>query len=282
MLKYRKYIIFWFVFILLYGVIEYPQYFGLEALALDIKNTFLLENKDITVSKYHLAEQPTTITKINNSLKSGEYSWITKYVGGGEPGYDKSNYRVSYDSFFGDIISYDYVGIDENYIAMQPNYYQQGASVEVGSFFTASLSRYGVNCVGCTGEETGYGVFSVGVGINLAKGIKQYNGSWLPGITYEGYYILATDPAIPLCTIVEFTDHNISGLTINSGEPFYAVVLDRGGAIKGNRVDFYIGDEDNYQSLIKYTGAARAKVTIVAFGTRVGRSCKVPDINSLP
>ncbi|MFV0255226.1 MAG: hypothetical protein ACK5G7_03765 [Erysipelotrichaceae bacterium] len=289
MLKYRKYIIFWLIFSIIYILGKYPSVFGLSSLALRVNNAFLLENQSVVISKYHLTTQPDTITKVNNNLSAGEYRWISKYIGGGEPGYDKTNYQVVYDPFFDSIIEYSYLGAFESYIAMKPNYYLQGANVEVGSFFTAHLSRYGVNCVGCTGENSGVGNFSVGISADINQGIRQHDGNWQAGLTFEGYYIVASDPALPLCTVLKFSEHSLQGLSIKAGKPFYAVVLDRGGAIKENRLDFYIGDERTYNSTIKYAsgGNAYALVEVVAFGNRAlsgagTRSCSLPDINTLP
>lgn len=154
-------------------------------------------------------------------------------------------------------------------------------SSKVGSSFTAKLSRFGVNCSGCTGETSGNGSFGVGVKASTSKGVKQSNGTWKKGITYDGYYIVAASKTIPICSVLEFTNHSISGSGITKGEPFYAVVLDRGGAITGNRIDFYIGDENNYKNVIKYNGSSTATVTIKAKGTKSGRNCKLPSVSSL-
>lgn len=156
-----------------------------------------------------------------------------------------------------------------------------GGVVTNGKSFKGKLSRFGVNCSGCSGESSGSGGFASGVKASIYKGVRQSNGTWKKGITYDGYYIVAADSSIPLCTVLQFTNHSISGSGISKGATFYAVVLDRGGAIKGNRIDFYIGDENNYKNVIKYNGSSSATVTIKAYGKKISKGCSLPSVSSL-
>ena len=55
----------------------------------------------------------------------------------------------------------------------------------------------------------------------------------------RGYYLIAASSTLPLCTLVEISDHKFNGQGLTPGEPFLAVVADRGGAVQGEseRVD---------------------------------------------
>ena len=55
-------------------------------------------------------------------------------------------------------------------------------------------------------------------------------------IYYEGMRIIAAPKEIPLYTIFE--------VELEDGEQFNAIVLDRGGDIKGNRIDILVQDRN--------------------------------------
>lgn len=121
------------------------------------------------------------------------------------------------------------------------------------------FTRYGVDCSGCNVNAAGEGHTSSGVKISTAA-VRQSNGTWQQGITYNGYYIIAMDSSVPLYTIVEISNHNLSGAGITPGVPFKAIVLDRGGSVDGLEVDLFIGSEKN----IQVKGSAKgALLTIV-------------------
>ena len=44
-----------------------------------------------------------------------------------------------------------------------------------------------------------------------------------------------------MCSIFKISNHGLSGAGIKVEQPFYAMVMDRGGAIQGNHFDLYIG-----------------------------------------
>ncbi len=96
--------------------------------------------------------------------------------------------------------------------------------------FTGRLTTYGGDCVGCSGV-TAAGVVLNENGAN-GSGSAQvyYNGGW--------YYVLAADSSIPFGTIIEISNHNLSLEPV-----IYGVVLDRGGAITGNKIDIFSGSE---------------------------------------
>jgi len=285
MAKYRKYIIIWLLLGLAIVADNYAL-FGFENLRLRFNKSYLKTNRVIYIDEYILSEEPTTTTVINNDLAKGEKSWLTNYQSDGSWGLDHKLYQLEFDNFTDKPIDYKLVKETKNVIAMVPNTYVKGAKVETGAFFKPKFSRYGVNCRGCTGEKRGYGNFAVGISADVKKGVRQFDGKFKKGVTFEGYYIVAADRSIPLCTVLEISNHNFKGGGLTPGEPFYAVVLDRGGAIKQNRLDFYIGDERYYNDVIKYSGRRSPIATIIEFGKRRSdgagrRSCKLPDITSL-
>lgn len=93
------------------------------------------------------------------------------------------------------------------------------------TFYTAS-------CRGCSGiTATGYDVRQT-----------QY---------YEGYRVIAADKSVPFGTIMR--------ITLEDGTQFDGMVLDRGGAIKGARLDVLVASKSEAYRL----GRQRATVTIL-------------------
>jgi len=285
MSKYRKYLLVWLILIVAAVLIDNHQVLGWQDLGQRIAEAFAIEQRIVYIDVFSLGEQPTTTTEINPNLKKGEKKWLTNYSFNGSPAVDVMVYQVEYDLFTKRALSYTPLTFKEAIIPMVPNTYVQGTKVALNAFFNPKFSRYGVNCKGCTGQKSGHGNFAVGIGADVNKGVRQFNGKYKKGLTFEGYYIVASDRAIPLCTVLRISNHNFKGDGLKPGVPFYAVVLDRGGAIKKNRLDFYIGDERFYNDIIKYSGRRKPLATIVAFGKRRSdksgkRSCQLPDINS--
>lgn len=94
--------------------------------------------------------------------------------------------------------------------------------------FTGQLTAYRPNCVGCTGKV------SCPPRQDVTNGNIYFNDS-----TYGKIRIVAADSNIPCGTIVQ-----ISNVSFSS-EPIIAIVLDRGGAIKGNIMDFLVTENDD-------------------------------------
>lgn len=117
------------------------------------------------------------------------------------------------------------------------------------------FTRYGVDCSGCKVSADGFGGTASGVSVSTTS-VKQSNGVWKQGITYDGYYIIAMDKNIPMRTIVEISNHNLSGAGIEPGVPFKAIVLDRGGAVDGLEVDLFVGTEKRVTVSGSATGAS--------------------------
>lgn len=136
--------------------------------------------------------------------------------------------------------------------------------------FDARITTYGVDCYGCGGED-GSGGTSAGVSLDVNAGVKMPDGSWQQGIKFGRYYIVAADPSIPLCSTLEISNHGMSGSGISPDEPFYAIVLDRGGAIKGGILDLYIGLESS--GAVVPVEKTVPHVEIMQLGNRVGNTC---------
>lgn len=131
---------------------------------------------------------------------------------------------------------------------------------EVIETFNVKTTLYGVDCHGCNIRPDGTGNTATGVQLNPAFGVMQSDGTWLDGLTYDGYYIIATDSDLPFYSIVEISNHGLSGMGFSPEEPIQCIVLDRGGKIKGNHIDLYIGSEKSIRN-ISYNGSqAVAKV----------------------
>lgn len=106
--------------------------------------------------------------------------------------------------------------------------------VEVGKAkidsFVGALTGYGPDCVGCGGR----------VSCNSLDGIRQdvRNGNiYYNDAEYGKINIVAADASIPCGTIIEIKNF------IFSTEPIKAIVLDRGGVIKGKKIDLLYSSE---------------------------------------
>lgn len=270
----------------MFVVFEYHNELGITKLYEVINKANPIVEQTLLVPNFTKVTEPDTITTKKDKLIKGELFWLTSFAYHGTPSYTYSEYQVKYDLTSKNITDYQLIYQEPEAIKMISNTYILGSKVQIGSFFYPKFSRYGVNCRGCTGEKTGYGNFAVGIGANVDKGVRQFDGNFKKGITFNGYYIVASDKALPLCTVLRIENHNFKGAGLTPNVPFYAVVLDRGGAIINNRLDFYIGDERIYNDIVKYSGKRQPKAVIVYFGKRATdasgkRSCRLPNISEL-
>lgn len=94
--------------------------------------------------------------------------------------------------------------------------------------FDGQMTAYKATCKGCTG------CVSCPPRQNVTNGNILFEDN-----AYGKVRILAADPQIPCGTIVKIT--NISFST----EPVIGIVLDRGGAIKGNIMDLLVAETDD-------------------------------------
>ncbi len=94
--------------------------------------------------------------------------------------------------------------------------------------FNGQMTAYKPNCKGCSGR------LACPPRQNVTNGNIMFDD-----VTYGKIRILAADPRIPCGTIVKITNVSFSS------EPIIGIVLDRGGAIKGNIIDFLVSEVDN-------------------------------------
>ena len=132
------------------------------------------------------------------------------------------------------------------------------------AYFNARIiTKYGFDCTGCGIGLDGAAGTSAGIRLN-GTSIRQSNGTWLDGITYDGYYVVAADKAFPNCTILEISNHTFNGMGLTAGVPFKALVVDRGGAITTNKLDLFVGSEKNI-NVVTNKRTSNTKVTVVGF-----------------
>lgn len=94
--------------------------------------------------------------------------------------------------------------------------------------FTGQMTAYAPNCTGCTGE----------VACPPRQDVRNGN-IWFNDNTYGKVRILAADRNIPCGTIVKITNVDFTN------DEIIGIVLDRGGAIKGNIMDFLMSEDDD-------------------------------------
>ncbi|CAM4129289.1 hypothetical protein H9L01_02670 [Erysipelothrix inopinata] len=201
-----------------------------------------------------------------SSVVSDGTSWIYAKTQDGIRGTKTTKYKRMYNSQ-GDLLSRVEIPNAAEVVESTPTIYESGQRAQADAYYNASrITRYGVNCAGCNMSEGGTGGTSAGIALGLDS-VRQRDGSWKPGVTYEGYYIIATSSDVPLCSIVEISDHTVSGQGITPGVPFQAIVLDRGGAIQGSKIDLFAGSETDM--LLSQGRRQDAKVKILSTNSRV-------------
>lgn len=225
-----------------------------------------------------VVSRPRTIYQRSSIWQSGGLSWIAAKSVEGTPRIRVDQYTVASD-INGNVLSKILNVGETTYIDASPTVYKYGAAPSIGSvFFPSRIYRYGANCAGCT-SKTGTSPTSSGVLVSVEPAVQQMNGTMRPGITYEGYYVVASSPRIPVCSIVEVSNHRFSGSGLVPNRPFKAIVLDRG--VRDNTLDLFVGDETRYNSIVRLTERQSPKVEIIGFGTP-GRNANGDRICRLP
>lgn len=201
----------------------------------------------------------------------GGIKWIASYVEGKLKTITE-DYVITYDEDGNMISKTAVIGSRVVQEAVAPKM-QFGGSVSVGSEFFPQMVTYGVDCAGC--KLTSSGVGGTSAGVKLSKtAVKQPNGEWKDGIKYGDYYIVAADPNIPLCSIITIYDHGFSGEGLTPGVPFQAIVLDRGGSVKGALLDLFKGSEKSKN--VKNNRNVTIKAVITRVGGKSGtNACKL-------
>lgn len=208
-------------------------------------------------------EEPGVEEREASEVVSGGASWIYAKTQDGVRGTKTTKYKETYN-IKDELLSR--VEIPEAAVIepTTPTLYEGGQKAQAGAYYEASrITRYGVDCDGCNMNSAGEGGTAAGVRVSTTA-VQQGDGSWLPGITYNGYYIIATSSSIPMCSIVEISNHTVSGKGIEYNVPFRAIVLDRGGAIQGSKIDLFVGTETNMG--VTQGSVQNAHVEIISVG----------------
>ncbi len=269
--KERTYVAFFIIIFALTGCMSTAMFDYNQAILQSYTDSMRVARGEYTVeveSTETVLAQPDTIV-INEYSGSG-LSWIINKVSDGTPQTSVEEYHIVKDTE-GNIVSKTLnIESTADYDA-QPVVYQYGGSVQEGSYFYPKMTTYGVDCVGCGGETTGTGGTAGGIKLSVSQGVLQPNGTWRSGIQYGGYYLLAADKNLPMCSILEISDHGYSGAGLVPGVPFKAMVVDRGGGVNGAHLDLYGGSEKS--PVVQRANGYRTKATVIRVGGRSGNSC---------
>lgn len=210
--------------------------------------------------------EPTqTEIKHDYETVTGGASYIYNQIQEGSQGYRSVQYLKMYNDD-GELLSKVEVIDSEEVVPTTNTVVANGQEATSGAYFeTNRITRYGVDCNGCNMGSDGRGGTASGISVGLDE-VRQQDGTWQKGITYQGYYIVAASSDIPLCSILEISEHSISGGGISAGEPFYAIVLDRGGGVQESHIDLFAGSESN--PLTGHMPKGYAKVSIISNAAR--------------
>lgn len=196
-----------------------------------------------------------TMTKIEDipfkTVTKGSGGWTKSVVQEGKNGKIRRTYLVSYANKKETSKKI----IKEEILKAPVDKIIKHGGISKGTTFTGRLTTYGGDCTGCGGRG------SSGVKLSPKTGVNNSNS---PFLTYNGkkYYCLAADRSIPFGTVIKISNHNLS-----TNSTIYGIVVDRGGAIKGNKIDIFKGSE---RSGKKYFGGGTSHNTrfeIVSLGS---------------
>lgn len=205
------------------GIVVNPQ----DIVNLDL-NYVVNDGDLIQITRVNEANIEEVVAVKSNTINTtGLEMFTTKVAQQGQDGQVKNTYRVTYQN--GNEVSRQLIGSEV--ISPATDTIIETGTLQEGAYFTGRLTTYGGDCAG------GNGTSSSGIKLSPISGVQGSNSAKL---TYNGrsYYCLAADPSIPFGTIIEISNHNLS---IESTA--YGIVVDRGGAIKGNKIDIFNGTE---------------------------------------
>lgn len=222
------------------------------------KDDTLNKEKDYVVQQDDLIEitrvETRTMSEVEDipyeTVEEGNGTWTRTVVQEGKNGKVKKTYLITYANGK----ETNRKVIKEEIIEEAVNKVIRHGGISDGTTFTGRLTTYGGDCNGCGGTS------SSGLKLSPSTGV---NGSNSPYLTYNGtrYYCLAADRSIPFGTIIKISNHNL-----NTESTIYGIVVDRGGAITGNKVDIFNGSESGQ----KYFGGSTSSNTqfeIVSVGS---------------
>lgn len=225
-----------------------------------------------------VVSQPRIVYQRSSIWQPNGLSWIAAKAVAGTPRYRLDNFTVARD-INGNVLSRTLNVGETTFVESSPTVYKFGAAPKAGAvFFPSRIFRYGANCRGCF-SQSGISPTTSGVKVSIEPAVQQRDGTMLAGITYEGLYVLASSPRIPLCTVVEISNHRFEGFGLIPNRPFRAIVLDRG--VRDNTLDLFIGDETRLNAMVRLTQNQSPTVRIIGIGS-VGRNANGDRICNLP
>lgn len=132
--------------------------------------------------------------------------------------------------------------VEDNVIKIEKSIYNSVPTEIVLETFDGTITTYGPDCAGCGGKTSS--------GYDVRNGNIYYDD-----YMYGKVRIIAADKKYPLGTIIRIAAPNISS------EPIIAIVLDRGGAIRGNKLDLLF--PSNAESIYRQKNA---KCEVLRYG----------------
>lgn len=219
------------------------------------KDLNYIVNKDdllqITRVKEAVVEEVQQIASNHIVDNNGLHLFSSDVVQVGQTGEVKNTYKITYQN--GKEVSKEIIG--SQVLTEAKDTIVANGTVQSGAYFTGKLTTYGGDCNGCSGGSASGVKLSPTSGVNNTNSAKlNYNG--------QSYYCLAADPSIPFGTIIEITNHNLS---IESTA--YGIVVDRGGAIKGNKIDIFKGSEGSGATYFSGGTSNNTQFKIVSVGS---------------
>ncbi|NLY62837.1 MAG: hypothetical protein GX074_03160 [Erysipelothrix sp.] len=249
----------------------------LQVLADDQTKDQVIKQANYT-QEYITVEEPiigTKQNKIEYRESNGQgYPWMAAKVSDATDARSKVTLLKTYNQF-NEVVSSVRVPGTEVYTEAEPTVFQYGQTAKVGAVWNPRrVTRYGYDCDGCSVTSDDFSGSASGIKFSGNK-IRQFDGSWKNGLTYGGMHVIATSNAIPMCTVVEISNHQFSGGGITKGQPFLAIVGNRG--VSGSDIDLFAGSEKNLGAISQSgsPSAGTTKVEIVGFKTYVrNNGCK--------
>lgn len=223
------------------------------------KDDTLNKEKDYVVQQDDFIKVTRVETKTLTKVETLKYSTVTKGSGNwtktveqkGKDGKIKRTYLMTYAN--GNETGRKV--IKEEIIEEPVDKVIRYGGVSTGTTFTGRLTTYGGDCYGCSGGS------SSGVKLSPKTGVNNSNS---PYLYYKGrkYYCLAADRSIPFGTIIKISNHNL-----HTDSTIYGVVVDRGGAIRGNKIDIFKGSEGSGNSYFGGGTSNNTQFEVVSLGS---------------
>lgn len=213
-------------------------------------NSIIQQNDSLKITRL----ETSTITKIESipykTVVKGKGGWSKTVTQKGKNGQVKKTYLVTYSNKK----EVSRKVVKEKVIKKPVNKVIKNGGIQKGTTFTGRLTLYGGDCRGCSGRSAS------GLKLSPSSGV---NNSKTPYLKYKGkkYYCLAADRSIPFGTIIKISNHNL-----RTKSTIYGIVVDRGGAIKGNKIDIFNGSERGRKYFSGGT-STRTKFEIVSLGS---------------